>query len=57
MSQADTAARQRERLDELRLPTTLLPSQRDVDEPDDARAVAAAHPATRFAAVLAELDR
>lgn len=49
MSRADTAHHQLARLEELGLATQLVAEHRDVDEPADALAVAAAHPGTRFA--------
>jgi rSAM/selenodomain-associated transferase 1 len=52
MSDARTAAVQRERLAELELRTALLPPLCDVDTIADARAVAAAAPASRFAREL-----
>lgn len=52
MSEADTGARQRERLDELGLRTSMLPALRDIDEIADARAIAAAAPHGRLAAAL-----
>ncbi len=52
-SQADTGARQLARLQDLGLATTLLPTQRDVDLPQDALAVAALAPHSRFAAAVA----
>ena len=52
MSTAATAARQRARLEELGLRTTDLPALRDIDTYDDAIAVGAAAPWTRFAATL-----
>ena len=52
MSTAATAARQRARLRELGLRTTQLASLRDVDTFEDALAVAAIAPWTRFAATL-----
>jgi hypothetical protein len=55
MSRPDTGTRQRERLVELGLNICDLPPLRDVDTFADARAVAAAAPATRFAAALAGL--
>jgi rSAM/selenodomain-associated transferase 1 len=56
MSKPTTGARQLARLADLGLATSLLPSQRDVDEPDDVDLVAAAcPPGSRFAAVSAEL--
>ncbi len=57
MSEAQTGLAQRTRLAELDLRTTILPPLLDVDTIDDARAVAAAAPGTRFAAVLDELER
>jgi uncharacterized protein len=54
MSSPTTGAFQRARLAELGLTTELLPSLRDVDTIDDAYAVAAAAPHTRFAAALEE---
>lgn len=54
-SQADTGRRQRERLDEMGLRTTMLPSQRDVDTWEDAMAVAREHPSTRFGQLVAAL--
>lgn len=50
MSTDRTGAAQLRRLHELGLRVTLLALLRDVDEPADARAVALAAPATRFAA-------
>jgi glycosyltransferase A (GT-A) superfamily protein (DUF2064 family) len=55
MSEPDTGARQLARLADLGLSTTLLPVRRDVDEVEDVRAVAAEHPAGRFAAVARRL--
>jgi rSAM/selenodomain-associated transferase 1 len=52
MSSAQTGARQRARLDELGLRTAQLETLRDVDTFDDATAVAALAPWTRFAAML-----
>jgi rSAM/selenodomain-associated transferase 1 len=52
MSATTTAAVQRARLAELRLDTVELPSLVDVDTIADARRVAAAAPATRFARAL-----
>jgi glycosyltransferase A (GT-A) superfamily protein (DUF2064 family) len=52
MSTAGTGAAQRARLDELGLHTTSLPTLRDVDTFEDATAVAALAPWTRFAATL-----
>ncbi|MEX2288705.1 MAG: TIGR04282 family arsenosugar biosynthesis glycosyltransferase [Mycobacteriales bacterium] len=54
-SQADTGARQLDRLRDAGLDPYLLPELRDVDTADDARAVAALAPAGRFAAVVREL--
>lgn len=51
-SLADTGARQLRRLQAAGLAVTHLPVLRDVDEVDDAVAVAAQAPGTRFAAVL-----
>jgi uncharacterized protein len=51
MSTPTTGVAQFARLHSLRLAVTALPGLRDVDEPPDARAVAAAAPDTRFAAV------
>lgn len=56
MSSDRTGAAQRERLQELRLRVHMLPLLRDVDRIADALHVAAAAPATRFAAVMALLD-
>ena len=55
MSEPTTAIVQRLRLAELGLTTAVLPTLRDVDSIDDAFAVAAAAPHTRFAAVLATI--
>lgn len=55
MSTARTAAAQRARLRELGLSVASLPPLRDVDAIEDAVAVAATAPATRFATRLAEL--
>lgn len=52
MSTAQTGAAQRARLAQLGLHTALLPALRDVDTFDDAVAVAALAPWTRFAAML-----
>ncbi|MBD8078449.1 TIGR04282 family arsenosugar biosynthesis glycosyltransferase [Cellulosimicrobium arenosum] len=49
MSEPTTGAAQLDRLRSCGLSVGLLPTLRDVDEPDDARAVAAAAPGTRFA--------
>ncbi len=54
MSTGETLARQLDRLAELGLRTETLGELEDVDTIADARRVAAAAPATRFAAVLAE---
>ena len=51
-SRSDTGARQRARLEQRGLPPLLLPMVRDVDRWDDAVAVAALAPHTRFAARL-----
>jgi uncharacterized protein len=56
MSRADTGARQRARLAALGLRTTELEPLLDVDDIDDARAVAAAAPASRFAAELEAIE-
>jgi glycosyltransferase A (GT-A) superfamily protein (DUF2064 family) len=56
MSEPTTAAVQRARLAELGLSTAILPPLRDVDTIDDARAVAAEAPETRFAAALAAME-
>jgi uncharacterized protein len=56
MSAQDTGAAQRARLDELGLRTAELPPLRDVDTIEDARAVAAQAPGTRFAAAVAAVD-
>jgi hypothetical protein len=53
MSSARTGLVQRERMAALGLDPVLLPPLRDVDTIEDARAVAADAPHTRFAAVLA----
>jgi rSAM/selenodomain-associated transferase 1 len=54
MSEPETGARQRARLQALGLSTASLPPLRDVDTIADARAVAAAVPRSRFAAALAQ---
>lgn len=54
-SQPDTGQRQRERLVELGLATSLLAPMRDVDTPADAEAVAHLAPGSHFAQALAEL--
>jgi len=56
MSTAQTGAEQHARLLALGLHVALLPELRDVDTVEDARAVAALAPRTRFAATLAELE-
>jgi rSAM/selenodomain-associated transferase 1 len=56
MSSAATAAAQLARLDELGLRTALLDPLRDVDTYEDAAAVAAAAPWTRFAATFELLE-
>ncbi|MGI8632757.1 MAG: TIGR04282 family arsenosugar biosynthesis glycosyltransferase [Solirubrobacterales bacterium] len=55
MSRGDTGDAQRRRLDALGLRWAELAALRDVDEIDDARAVAQLAPDTRFARVVAEL--
>ena len=55
MSERGTAAAQRRRLAALGLSVAELPPLRDVDTIEDARAVAAAAPAGRFAAALVAL--
>ena len=55
MSESHTGAAQRDRLRALGLTTAILPTLLDVDTIAAARAVAAAAPASRFAARLAEL--
>lgn len=55
MSDATTCAVQRERLDALGLRTSELPELRDVDDIDDAHAVAALAPRTCFARALAAM--
>lgn len=54
-SRSDTGARQRARLEEMGLPPQMLATVRDVDHWDDAVAVAALAPDTRFAARLGAL--
>ena len=56
MSEPTTGAAQRARLASLGLTTAVLPPLRDVDTIDDAHAVAAAAPHSRFAAALAAID-
>jgi rSAM/selenodomain-associated transferase 1 len=56
MTLGDTGARQQARLDELGLRTVELGPLVDVDDIVDARAVAAAAPASRFAAALAAIE-
>lgn len=55
MSDARTEAAQRARLRELGLRVAVLPALRDVDDIEDARAVAALAPGTRFSAALRAL--
>jgi uncharacterized protein len=55
MSEAGTGLAQRARLAALGLTTGVLPPLRDVDTIEDARAVAATAPHTRFAAALAAI--
>ncbi|HWF73639.1 MAG TPA: TIGR04282 family arsenosugar biosynthesis glycosyltransferase [Solirubrobacteraceae bacterium] len=57
MSEHSTCIRQRTRLHELGLRVHEQPCLRDVDTIEDARAVAAACPGSRFAAVLTTLRR
>lgn len=54
-SREDTGANQAARLGDLGLAVAALPVHRDVDHPPDAVAVADLAPATRFAAVTAEV--
>jgi uncharacterized protein len=56
MSTGTTGARQRRRLRELGMAVAELRPLRDVDTIDDARAVAATAPSTRFAATLRSLE-
>jgi hypothetical protein len=56
MSAADTGARQAARLAALDLRAAILPPLRDVDTIDDARAVAAEAPGSRFSAALAAVE-
>lgn len=56
-STASTGRLQRRRLVRAGLPVADLPVLRDVDTADDARAVAAGCPGTRFGALLARIDR
>ena len=56
MSDPSTGVAQRVRLAELGLRTAVLPPLRDVDTIDDARAVAAEAPGSRFAATLAGIE-
>lgn len=56
MSSERTAERQRRRLRGLGMAVEELPTLRDVDRWDDAVAVAAAAPASRFARALADLE-
>ena len=55
MSRGDTGAAQRARLNSLGMRVLELPLLRDVDVIEDARAVAALAPATRFAAAMAAI--
>jgi glycosyltransferase A (GT-A) superfamily protein (DUF2064 family) len=57
MGRVDTGARQRRRLEELGLRVAALPSLRDVDDFDDALAVATAAPRSRFAGELVRVGR
>ena len=57
MSHPRTGLMQRVRLAELGLSTAVLPPLLDVDTIEDARRVAAGAPGTRFATVLAGVDR
>jgi hypothetical protein len=57
MSRPDTGRLQRERLTAAGLTVRDLPVLRDVDTADDADAVAALAPHTRFAAELARVKR
>ncbi len=57
MSRADTGARQLRRLRSLGLRTRVLPTLRDVDQIEDARAVAALIPASPFALTLAAVEQ
>lgn len=54
-SRHDTGRRQLDRLHGLGLATSLLPTRRDVDLPDDVAIVAEGAPGTRFAAVARDL--
>jgi uncharacterized protein len=56
MSRDDTGARQHRRLVELGLRTATLPTLRDVDLIEDARAVAAEIPESAFARTLMDVD-
>ncbi len=56
MSQADSGRQQLLRLRAAGLRVRLLPMMRDVDTPDDAKAVAEAAPSGRFARALFEVD-
>ena len=56
MSMAETGTRQEEALHGLGLRVGLLPTLRDVDLIGDARAVAAAHPESAFAAALDQVE-
>jgi glycosyltransferase A (GT-A) superfamily protein (DUF2064 family) len=57
MSSPHTLSSQRERLRRLGLRTRELPMLRDIDDIDDAHAVAALRPASRFARALACVTR
>lgn len=57
MSRPDTGAQQRNRLGELGLVVGALPARRDVDHFDDALAVAAEAPATRFAVAVSRVKK
>ncbi len=54
-SRHDTGQRQLDRLRSLGLTTSLLPTRRDVDLPDDVELVADEAPGTRFAAAARAL--
>jgi uncharacterized protein len=56
MSVAETGLRQEEALDRLGLRVALLPTLRDIDLIEDARAVAAGFPEGRFAAALDQVE-
>lgn len=57
MSRRDTGQRQLARLRELGLEVELLPTRRDADDVDDALAVAAERPGTRFAYAVERILR